>query len=260
MPDVEWANLKAHELRTLSEQDAIVIVPVGSTEQHGPHMPVQTDARLASEVAQRTAHQIADRAPVVVTPTVWSGLAEHHMSLGGTITLDFDTFSRLLRGIVGSLARHGFRRILLLNGHGGNIAALDLIVGELTRELAIPLTSVNYWMVAPDVVEEVLERQTALHHACEGETSLMLAVAPELVDTDRLGEAHGRQDGDPKTALGPGMGRWLPFAERTDSGVIGDAALASAEKGRVLIEAMVERLAEKLTQPDFWTGPARAAP
>ena len=88
----------------------------------------------------------------------------------------------------------------------------------------------------------------------------MLAVAPELVDTDRLGEAHGRQDGDPKTALGPGMGRWLPFAERTDSGVIDAAALASAEKGRVLIEAMVERLAEKLTQPDFWTGPARAAP
>ena len=256
MTDVEWVNLKAHELRALAKKDAIVIVPVGSTEQHGPHMPVQTDARLASEVAQRTARQIADRAPVIVTPPVWTGLAEHHMSLGGTITLDFDAFSRLLRGIVSSLVRHGFRRILLLNGHGGNIAALDLIVGELTRDLAIPLTSVNYWMVAPDVVEGVLERQTGLHHACEGETSLMLAVAPELVDTDRLDEAHGREDGDPKTALGPGMGRWLPFAERTDSGVIGDAALATADKGRVMIEAMVERLAEKLTGPDFWPGPA----
>ena len=84
----------------------------------------------------------------------------------------------------------------------------------------------------------------------------MLAVAPELVDTDRLAEAHGREDGDPKTALGPGMGRWLPFAERTDSGVIGDAALATADKGRVMIEAMVDRLAEKLTGPDFWPGPA----
>ena len=119
MTDVEWVNLKAHELRALAKKDAIVIVPVGSTEQHGPHMPVQTDARLASEVAQRTARQITDRAPVIVTPPVWTGLAEHHMSLGGTITLDFDAFSRLLCGIVGSLARHGFRRILLLNGHGG---------------------------------------------------------------------------------------------------------------------------------------------
>ncbi len=256
MTDVEWANLKAHELRTLAEQDAIVIVPVGSTEQHGPHMPVQTDARLASEVAQLTARRIADRAPVVVMPAVWTGLAEHHMSLGGTITVDFDTFSRLLRAIVGCLARHGFRRVLLLNGHGGNIAALDLIVGELSRELAIPLTSVNYWMVAPDVVEAVLERQSSLHHACEGETSLMLAVAPELVDTDRLDEAHGRSDGDPKMALGPGMGRWFPFAERTDSGVIGDAALASVEKGHVMLEAMVDRLAEKLIQPEFWPGPA----
>ena len=256
MIDVEWANLKAHELRTLAEEDAIVIVPVGSTEQHGPHMPVQTDARLASEVAQRTARQIANSAPVVVTPAVWTGLAEHHMPLGGTITLDFDTFSRLLRGIVGSLVRHGFRRIVLLNGHGGNITALDVIVGELTRELGIPLTSVNYWMMVPDVVEGLLERQTALHHACEGETSLMLAVAPELVDTDRLGEAHGRQDGDPKMALGPGMGRWFSFAERTDSGVIGDAALATAEKGRVMIEAIIERLAETLSQPDYWAGPA----
>lgn len=256
MTDVEWANLKAHELRALAEKNAIVIVPVGSTEQHGPHMPVQTDARLSSEVAQRTARQIADRAPVVVTPAVWTGLAEHHMSLGGTITLDFEAFSRLLRGIVGSLTRQGFRRILLLNGHGGNIAALDLIVGDLTRELAIPLTSVNYWMVAPDIVAKVLERQTTLHHACEGETSLMLAVAPELVDTDRLGEAHGKQDGDPKMALGPGMGRWFSFAERTDTGVMGDAALASAEKGRVMLEAMVERLTEKLIRPDFWTAPA----
>jgi creatinine amidohydrolase len=189
-------------------------------------------------------------------------ISSHHavylLPLGGTITVDFETFSRLLRGIVGSLVRHGFRRILLLNGHGGNIAALDLIVGELTREHAIPLASVNYWLVVPDVAEGLLERQTALHHACEGETSLMLAVAPELVDTDRLREAHGRQEGDPKMALGPGMGRWFSFAERTDSGVIGDAALATADKGRVLIAAIVERLAETLTQPDFWAGPERA--
>ena len=103
-------------------------------------------------------------------------------------------------------------------------------IGRALGEHGIPLASVNYWLTVPDVVEGLLERQTALHHACEGETPLMLAVAPELVDIDRLREAHGRGDGD--------------------------GALATAEKGQTLLEAIVERLAETLSGPDFWAAPA----
>ena len=88
-------------------------------------------ARTAFAGTRRAARLLTERQPVVVAPTVWNGLAEHHMALGGTITLDFQTFFALLRCICGSMVRHGFRRLLLLNGHGGNITALNVIVGEL---------------------------------------------------------------------------------------------------------------------------------
>ena len=83
---VEWLNLKAHELRTLAQRGATVLVPVGSVEQHGPHLPVQVDALLAGEVARRGALRLSESVPVVVAPTVWMGLAEHHMTFGGTLS------------------------------------------------------------------------------------------------------------------------------------------------------------------------------
>ena len=85
MKEIEWHKLRAPELRALAEADAMVIIPVGSTEQHGPHLPVQVDARLAAEVANRAAARIAEHRPAVVAPTLWCGLAEHHMAFGATI-------------------------------------------------------------------------------------------------------------------------------------------------------------------------------
>ena len=119
MSPVEWHELRAPELRALAEADALVIIPVGSTEQHGPHLPVQVDARLAAEVARRAAARISEHGSVVVAPTLWCGLAEHHMAFGATITLDFATFHALIRCVCDSILRHGFRRLALLNGHGG---------------------------------------------------------------------------------------------------------------------------------------------
>lgn len=101
MTQIDWQRLKAAEIRALAARDAVAIVPVGSTEQHGPHLPTQVDSLLVSEIARRAAHRAAAMTPIVVTPTVWSGLAEHHMSLGGTLSLDFTTFLALLRCICG---------------------------------------------------------------------------------------------------------------------------------------------------------------
>ena len=102
--ELEWARLKAGELRALAERDAIVVLPVAAMEQHGPHLPVMVDSLLCAEVALRTARRVAARQPVVVAPTVWSGLSEHHMAFGGTFTLDFATFSALLGCLCRSLA------------------------------------------------------------------------------------------------------------------------------------------------------------
>src|SRR6185369_6375783 len=140
MQPLEFSSLTAPQLNAMAARDAIVIVPVGSTEQHGPHLPVMVDYRLATEVSRRGAEKLARAGhPVLMTPTVWTGFAEHHMELGGTITLDYAVFYGLIRGIVRSLARDGFRRIAVVNGHGGNIAPLTVAVSELTVELKIPL-------------------------------------------------------------------------------------------------------------------------
>lgn len=255
MPEVEWANLRAEELRNLAAKDTIAIVPVGSVEQHGPHLPVQVDALLAGEVALRAARTAAERVSVVVTPGIWTGLAEHHMALGGTITLDFPTFSALVRCVVRSLVRHGFRRILLLNGHGGNVSALQVITGELTVEFAIPLVACSYWDLAKEAFAEILERQATVRHAGEAETSMLLALKPELVDTAKLPEAEGPSSPELADLVGEGAYRWRGFASRTTTGVIGEAKTATAEKGRRLLDAASRKLAELIGTPELWTTP-----
>src|SRR5258708_29079745 len=113
------------------------------------------------------------------------------MELGGTRSLDYAWFYGLIRGIVRSLARDGFRRICIVNGHGGNIAPLTVAVSELTVELRIPLVYFSYWEIAEEATKATLEYQDKILHACEGETSMMMAVEPDLIDRTPLHEANG---------------------------------------------------------------------
>jgi creatinine amidohydrolase len=251
MREVEWGNLRAPELRTLGARDAIAVVPIGSIEQHGPHLPVQVDALLASEVARRAARRVAATKPIVVTPTVWSGLAEHHMSLGATITLDFETFAAILRCICRSLVRHGFRRIVLLNGHGGNITALNVITGELAREFDAPITTATYWTLSgtQKPFEAILDKQKTVRHACEAETSMLLALRHDLVDKKAMKTVKAPMDG--LTAEG-GVYRYRPIEHWTKSGVIGAPAAATAEKGERLLNAAAKALAEVLVSGSLW--------
>ncbi|MEN0075564.1 MAG: creatininase family protein [Paracraurococcus sp.] len=250
--ETEWMRLTAEELRARAAADALVIVPVASLEQHGPHMATGVDILLAGGVAARTAARIAAAgAPVVVTPVVWTGLAEHHMEFGGTVTLDYASFAGALRGIARSAARHGFRRVMLLNGHGGNAEAVMVAASEFTIELGIKVAAGTYWHMVPEVIAPILERQSGLMHACEAETSMMLALRPDSVRLDRLAEAHGpmstRVEGQP-----PGLALRRSFRAISESGVIGDARTASAEKGERLLEAISAAIAGLLLNPKLW--------
>lgn len=250
MAEVEWMRLRAPELRALAREDATVVVPVGSVEQHGPHLPVQVDALLAREVSRRAARRASS--PVVVAPTVWCGLAEHHMAFGATITLDMATFQAVLRCVCASVVRHGFRRVMLLNGHGGNVNALTVIAGELARELDADVATATYWLLAGTAraYADILERQSTVRHACEAETSMLLALAPELVDR----EAMAGTDGPMASVVSEsGVYRYRPFNELTESGVIGVPSAASAEKGERLLEAAADALAEALVDPRGWS-------
>ncbi|MDO9709438.1 creatininase family protein [Paracraurococcus lichenis] len=250
--ETEWMRLTAEELRARAAEDALVIVPVASLEQHGPHLATGVDIILAGGVAARTAARIAEAgAPVVVTPCVWTGLAEHHMEFGGTVTLDYESFAGVLRGIVKSAARHGFKRVMLLNGHGGNSEAVMVAAGEFSIEFGIRVAAGTYWHMVPEAIAPILERQAGLMHACEAETSLMLALRPDSVRTGRLAEAHGpmstRVEGQP-----PALALRRSFRAISETGVIGDARVATAEKGERLLAAISARIAELLLNPKLW--------
>ncbi|MGJ4942163.1 creatininase family protein [Bradyrhizobium sp. HKCCYLS1011] len=251
MTETAWNRLSAERLRALAAQDAIVLLPVASTEQHGPHLPTGVDDFLCSEVCRRTAAELVPDCPVVVAPTVWCGLADHHVAFGGTFTLSLATYYALLRDLCRSILNAGFRRVVIVNGHGGNIQALGTFVGELTRELSAPIAITTYFMEARDVMAEVLEDQDGVMHACEGETSMMMVVDGDLVQADRLGEAHGPSF-DIMSSLVPSLKRFHSFAELTASGVAGDARKASVAKGETLLAGCAAALARRLRAGEPW--------
>lgn len=259
--EIEWRNLRADQLREKARQNAIVILPIGSIEQHGPHLPVEVDSRLGEAVGQHTARKITARGqPALVLPMLWTGLSEHHMSFGGTITLSLPTFTALVEDICVSILRHGFTRIVLLNGHGGNENALRNITDELTPKLRVPLVQFTYWYAAAEPIAEILETQTVLSHACEAETSMMMALRPELVATDRIPLAKSNHTSGIEEFVGTGVYRWRSIGSRSASGVIGNPEAATKEKGHRLLDAISTTLAEKLTKPELWSLPWDAEP
>lgn len=254
--ETEWRKLRADQLRDLARRDAIVILPVASLEQHGPHLPVEVDSMLGETVAARTAAKAAARGQaVVVLPVLWTGLSEHHMSFGGTITLDNATFAAMVEGVIRSVLRHGFRRIVLLNAHGGNENALRTITDDLTPKLGVPIVQFTYWYAAAVAIAKILETQGGLQHACEAETSMMMAVRPDLVATDRIPLAKSNTTPDIGDVVGGGVYRWRSIGSRSGSGVIGNPEAASAEKGERLFDAISSALAEKLCNQDLWDLP-----
>lgn len=250
MDEVAWARLTAAEIQARAGAATVVLIPVASVEQHGPHLATGVDMWLAAAVAERSARRLAAAGtPALVTPCIWSGLAEHHMAFGGTITLDEAGFAAVVGGVARSVARHGFRRIALVNGHGGNIEAIAGAAGVLTRSLGVPVVGVTYWLANADTFGAILERQPNVMHACEAETSMMMAVQPDCVRAEHIGRAMPKRAVPPAP---PGFKRHRAFAEMTETGVLGDPRAASAEKGERLLDAAAARLAEELGRPELW--------
>jgi creatinine amidohydrolase len=243
----EWGRSTAEAVQALASAGAVALVPVGSLEQHGPHLPTDTDSRLVTEIAHRAASRAGGDPAVVVLPTVWTGLSEHHVSLGGTVTVGFDAFRAVVAGVVESVVRQGFGRVLVLNGHGGNAAALTVIANELGERLDAVVVTATYWNLAAAEIADALDRQDGIRHACEGETSMLLALAPELVRLDRLDDAVG-----PPGFGRPGSSRYRPFAALSGVGVVGDARSATAAKGERLLDAAVGGVVALLRDEAVW--------
>jgi creatinine amidohydrolase len=248
--EVQWARLTAPEIQSRAGGGTVAIIPVASVEQHGPHLATGVDMWLAGAVAERTARKlVAAGTDALVLPVLWAGLAEHHMSFGGTVTLDRDIFMGTIAGVARSVARHGFRRIAIVNGHGGNVEAVATAAIELTTALGVPVVGLTYWLANADTFAAILETQTNVQHACEAETAMMMALRPDDVRRENIAAAVPRRA---RPSAPPGFRRQRPFAELTDTGVIGDPRAATPEKGERLLEAAATRLAEELARPELW--------
>jgi creatinine amidohydrolase len=253
MTRVMWKELTAREIGALAVQGAVVILPVASMEQHGPHLPVGVDTILCEGICRAGAEIACATRPVIVAPTLWCGMAEHHMSFGGTFTFDLPTYQAVLSAFLRSIERAGFRNVAIINGHGGNMSALNAFLPDFSRQFGLRIHATTYFKLASGEIAPHLDRQKAVMHACEVETSMMMAMAGDLVRTEHLAQAHGPVFEDARAVLAPEWQSFRSFETLSPSGVIGDARTASREKGEKLVATCARALAAKLTDTRLWS-------
>jgi len=253
--EVEWARMTAPELRAIAAREgALAILPAGSLEQHGPHLPVITDTASASAAAIAAARLVANDVPVAVLPGLWLGLSEHHLPFGGTISVDYAAYRAILESIVRSLRAVGFARLLIVNGHGGNIDPLAVASRELAVAYDLPIVATTPWFLSRDKIADIFESDTAPKHACEGETSLMMAIAGDIVKKDKLDEAM--QQAPAPVHPPAGFSRFYSFSERAPvTGTWGDPRSATAEKGARFLAVQAEALAGAIRDKAMWSRP-----
>ena len=221
----------------------LALLPVGSTEQHGPHAPLSTDTLLAEAVAAAGAG--AYDGEVAVAPALPFGVSAEHRRFAGTLWLSPEAFRAAVRDVVGSLRHHGFRRVVLVNGHGGNVDALAEVAASVTREAAayvVPFTwfrSVDFEAVAAEAGVESVD----MGHAGAAETALLRATHPGLVHEERVGDAR---DG-----AADRWGEWVQGVnlaydadEFSENGTVGDPSAGDAALGEALLAAAGDALAE----------------
>lgn len=249
---VLWQELTWPEIGKLAEEDAMVIIPVGSIEQHGPHLPVSMDYMATSEVSRRVAERMTRSGhPAVVLPGVWTGVSPHHMLFPGTITLNYEQFATVLKQICFCVKEHGFSRIVFVNGHGGNVNPLRVLMMEINEMLGRPAFVTSYWDVAREDLRGILEVDSGIGHSAEAETSIMLAMRPDLVRRP-FDESIGPDRPDPSDLREGVVYTFRTYRDRTSIGVIGNAGSATREKGEKILETVTHKLAEFLARESLW--------
>lgn len=236
---IYWPHLRRDEFEALRPQRPIVVVPVGSIEQHGPHCPADVDLANVREIAFAASRRAIDF-PLVVGQEVPFGFTHYNEGFVGTITLRLTTFLAMMRDIGLGIHRNGFERIIFLNGHGGNHHPLRSLSIELAEHDVFSL-AFSHWELLRDELVEWGQRDTGIGHAGEWETSLMLYLRPHLVDRRREVAETWVPSVDDRFkgfAVFPERRRETPF------GVMGDPTVASAEKGRRYVDAAANRLVE----------------
>jgi len=235
-----WQEMLRHEFVEAAKQDAVVIVTTGSIEQHGPHCPMDVDIVGPFEIAVAVAKSVTEF-PVIVAPPLSLGFAHYNLGHEGTITLRLETYMAMLADVVRSIKENGFPRIVVINGHGGNLAPNRAVAAQVGEDDVFPI-AFSYLEAATAEMAEWGEADGGrIGHGGEWETSLQLYLRPQLIDQTRIGA-----DVFPNP-FSPDLRSFAQYAERRrdtvgHTGIMGNALVASAEKGERLFKLLVEKV------------------
>lgn len=253
---LSWAKMRWPEIQEAADAGAMVIVPTAAIEEHGPHLPVDTDIVEVEEIALRAAQQIQKEFPVLVTPTVWTGyvpMRQGHKNIVGTLSVRPETFLHIIVETCESIIQHGFYKIVIVCGHGENEGLLHVASLEIVAKLSIRVPVVTWWKLLPDSPWKIPKGD---YHSGARETSLQLLLQPDLVRK----ELGVRSMDKPWTSFeleegthGP-LGVYVPWLHTSGGfgplGYAGDPSIASAEKGACTLEETVSALVRFLR--DYW--------
>jgi creatinine amidohydrolase len=230
--EISWTEAK----RYFAEND-IAILPIGSNEQHGPHNPLGTDHLIARALAEET----AKRTGVLCLPIIPFGVSSHHRHFCGTIYISPRTFKEYVKEVCLSLDYYGVRKIVVVNGHGGNLNALAELAREL-KEQGIFVSIFQWWVASGKLLPDIFTPEERGHAGAE-ETSVNLALHPSIVNMNKV------VDENPRKHPAQREGTTLPLdtIDYTSSGVFGKSKTASAEKGKKVLEAVTAELVRHVT-------------
>ncbi|MFN3346620.1 MAG: creatininase family protein [Candidatus Bipolaricaulaceae bacterium] len=231
---MELSRMSWPQAREALRTAPVALLPVGSTEQHGMHLPLGTDWLTAQEIARRA----SARGPWLVLPTIPVGVSEHHRQFWGTLWVPAEVLRDYVLGVARALASHGLRKLVIVNGHGGNTAALEEAARRLRQEGIYTFVYV-WWRAIAEVIAQLIEGSGS--HAGELETAVVLALAPELVHPEKYGETAAKSAPEwGKKVEGVEVG--FDTLDFSQSGSIGDPSRATVEKGERILQAAAERL------------------
>lgn len=227
------------QLRAVPRDRTVVLAPIAACEQHSHHLPTLTDTVLVGGVSEGVERRLPQQ--VLLLPTLWLGASAHHLRFGATLSAEVDTHVDMLCDLLTPLLDDGYQRLLVLNGHGGNIDTMHVALRRLQpRFRRHILSAASYWELAEKELAALAEGpRKVMGHACEMETSMMLALRPDLVRTETIRDDPPRDD-----AALRGLFLADDMHQKTDHGCSGYPERASAEKGRAFLAAAIERTVE----------------
>ena len=249
-----WADHSQREFAALDHDRLIAVLPIGAIEQHGPHLPMSVDTCTVTGVARRLADALPDDSPVIFLPAQAVCKSDEHIDFPGTLTLSAETLIRVLTEIGASVARAGVHKLVLLNGHGGNIPVMDIVARQLRISHDMLAFSVNWFgFGTPEGLYSETERTHGIH-AGDMETSVMLALDGGNVDMSHARDFRSRGQDLFEGTTHLGLGRAGKPAWKTQdlspSGACGEAHLATAAKGEATLDHAVARLVETMAEID----------